>query len=306
MASYIARRLVWSIVVVFATSLLVFLVTYLTGDPVALLVPPEGTKEDYTTLRHLYGFDRPLSTQYLDFVSHALHGDFGDSLRHHEPALPLVLERLPNTLQLATSALAVALLGSIPLGIISAVKRNSWVDTVAMLLALLGQSMPTFWLGIMLILVFAVSLHVLPAFGNSGPTSLILPALTLGAYSMARLARLTRSNMLEVLGLDYVRTAAAKGLPARQIVLRHALRNAAIPIVTLLGLETGNLLSGAIITESVFAYPGIGLLAVQAVVNHDVRLIQAVVVVVASIFVLLNIVADVACVALDPRIRLAR
>jgi peptide/nickel transport system permease protein len=305
MTRYIIRRLLWAVFVIFATSLVVFFVTYLTGDPVGLLVPPEGTKEDYETLRHVYGFDRPLVVQYADFAARAVRGDFGNSLRHQQPALPMVIERLPNTAQLALAALIVALVGSIPLGIISAVKRRSWIDTSAMTLALLGQCMPTFWLGIMLILVFAVSLRLLPAFGNEGPISLVLPAITLGAYSMARLARLTRSNMLEVLQLDYVRTAYAKGLAGWSVILGHAFKNAAIPIVTLIGLEAGNLLSGAIITETVFAYPGIGLLAVQSVINRDVRLIQAVVFVVATIFVVLNLLADLAYMALDPRIRLA-
>jgi peptide/nickel transport system permease protein len=306
MTGYIVRRLIWSMFVVFAASLVVFFVTYLTGDPVALLVPPEGTREDYDTLRRRYGFDRPLGVQYVDFVTRAVQGDFGNSLRHQQPALPMVLERLPNTIQLALAALGVALIGSIPLGILSAVKRRSWIDTAAMTLALLGQCMPTFWLGIMLILLFAVTFRLFPAFGNEGPISLVLPAITLGAYSMARLARLTRSNMLEILQLDYIRTAHAKGLSNRVVVLGHGFKNAAIPIVTLIGLEAGTLLSGAIITETVFAYPGVGLLAVQSVINRDVRLIQAVVFVVATIFVAVNFLADLVYVALDPRIRLAR
>jgi peptide/nickel transport system permease protein len=305
MTRYIVRRLIWSVFVVFVASLVVFFVTYLTGDPVALLVPPEGTREDYETLRRRYGFDRPLGVQYVDFITRAVRGDFGSSLRHQQPALPMVLERLPNTIQLALAALAVALVGSIPLGIISAVKRRTWIDTTAMTLALLGQCMPTFWLGIMLILLFAVTFRIFPAFGADGPLSLVLPAITLGAYSMARLARLTRSNMLEILQLDYIRTAHAKGLSHRAVVLGHGFKNAAIPIVTLIGLEAGTLLSGAIITETVFAYPGVGLLAVQSVINRDVRLIQAVVFVIATIFVVVNFLADLIYVGLDPRIRLA-
>src|SRR4051794_9296342 len=288
MTRYIVRRLVWSVFVIFAASLAVFFVTYLSGDPVALMLPTEGTKEDYEVTRHRYGFDRPIIVQYLDFATHAVQGDFGNSLRHQQPALPLVLERLPATIELAGAALVIAIVGSIPLGILSAVRRRTWIDTVAMTLALLGQCMPTFWLGIMLILLFAVTFRIFPAFGNDGPASLVLPAITLGAYSMARLARLTRSNMLEVLQLDYIRTAHAKGLRQWAVVLGHGFKNAAIPIVTLLGIEAGTLLSGAIITETVFAYPGVGLLAVQSVVNRDVRLIQAVVFVVATIFVAVN------------------
>lgn len=216
----------------------------------------------------------------------------------------MVLERLPATFELAGAALLFATACAIPLGVISAVRRGSLVDQAAMALALLGQCVPTFWLGIMLILLFAVQLRLVPAFGNAGASSLILPAITLGAYSMARTARMTRSNMLEVLSSDYVRAARAKGLSEFSTIAIHALKNAAVPIATMLGLEAGILLSGAVITETVFAYPGVGLLAVQAVENRDVRVVQGAVLVVATFFVAINFLLDLLYLALDPRVRL--
>jgi peptide/nickel transport system permease protein len=220
------------------------------------------------------------------------------------PTLPLVLEKLPATIQLTLVAMAFALAIALPLGIFSALKKDSLLDTVCMIAALSGQCIPTFWLGIMLIVIFAVQLHLFPAYGRTDWRSLILPSLTLGAWAMARTARLTRSSMLEVLRQDYLRTARAKGLMEQVVILHHALKNAAIPIVTAVSLDLGNLLSGAIITEAVFAYPGIGRLVVEAVINKDIPMIQAVVFVVGTMFVIVNIVTDLLYVALDPRIRL--
>jgi len=216
-----------------------------------------------------------------------------------------VLTRFPATLKLALAAMAFAVAVALPLGILSALRRNSPLDTVAMTLALAGQCMPTFWLGILLILVFAVQLRWVPVYGGAGLASLALPALTLGVWAMARTARITRSSMLEVLPQDFLRTARAKGIAERHVILRHALRNGAIPIVTAIGLELGNLLGGAVITEAVFAYPGVGRLAVEAVVNKDVPLLQAVVFSVAASLILLNAVIDVLYMLLDPRVRLA-
>ena len=280
------------------------MVVYLTGDPTALYMGLEGTQADYELLRHAMGFDRPLHEQYWSFLSGALRGDFGLSLRHRLPTMSLVLEKLPATIQLAVIAMGIALIVALPLGILSAIKKDTLLDTVCMIAALSGQCIPTFWLGIMLIIVFSVHWRLLPSFGRTDWRSLILPALTLGAWAMARTARLTRSSMLEVLCQDYLRTARGKGLPEYVVVLRHALRNAAIPIVTAIGLDLGNLLSGAIITEAVFAYPGLGRLAVEAVINKDIPLIQAVVCVTAALFVVVNIATDIVYVALDPRIRL--
>jgi ABC-type dipeptide/oligopeptide/nickel transport system permease component len=305
MARYLCQRLLWAIVVLVGITLAVFLVVHLSGDPAALYMGPEGTRQDYEILRAAMGFDRPLPEQYGRFVIRAIQGDFGRSLRHQEPTLPLVLQRFPATLRLALAAMAIALLLALPLGILSAIRRNSILDTGAMMFALSGQCLPTFWLGIVLILVFAVNLRWVPVYGGEGWLTLVLPAVTLGVWAMARTARITRSSMLEVLHQDFMRTARAKGLGETATVLRHALRNGAIPIVTALGLELGNLLGGAVITEAVFAYPGVGRLAVEAVVNKDVPLIQAVVFTVAAALLVLNLAIDLVYVSLDPRIRLA-
>jgi ABC-type dipeptide/oligopeptide/nickel transport system permease component len=301
---YLGKRLTWAMVVLIGISLAVFLVVHLSGDPTALYMGPEGTREDYEMLRAALGFDRPLPEQYGLFVLRAVQGDFGRSLRHRQPTLPLVLERFPRTAILAVAALALAALLALPLGVAAAVRRGSLLDSGAMILALAGQCMPTFWLGILLILLFAVNLRWVPVYGGEGLLTLVLPTVTLGVWAMARTARITRSSMLEVLNQDFLRTARAKGIGERSVILGHALRNGATPIVTALGLEFGNLLGGAVITEAVFAYPGIGRLAVEAVVNKDVPVIQAVVFTVAAALLLLNILIDLAYAALDPRVRL--
>jgi peptide/nickel transport system permease protein len=302
---FLVQRVAWAALVLVATTLAVFVVVHLSGDPTALYVGPEGTRQDYLIVRAALGFDRPLPEQYGRFLVRAVHGDFGRSLRHQQPTLPLVLARFPATLTLATVAMGLALALALPLGIVSALRRNSVLDTCAMTLALSGQCMPTFWLGILLILVFAVHLRLVPVYGADGWSALVLPAVTLGVWAMARTARITRSSMLEVLPQDFLRTARAKGVSEWAVILRHALRNGAIPIVTAAGLELGNLLGGAVITEAVFAYPGVGRLAVEAVVNKDVPLLQAVVVTVAATLIVLNLALDVAYMALDPRVRLA-
>jgi peptide/nickel transport system permease protein len=303
--SYLVQRLAWAAAVLIAISLSVFLVVHLSGDPTALYLGPEGTKADYDIMRAALGFDRPLPEQYGHFLTRAVQGDFGRSLRHRQPTLPLVLERFPATAKLALAAIVLAVILALPLGIMAAVRRGSALDSGAMALALAGQCMPTFWLGILLILAFAVNLRWVPVYGGEGVLTLVLPAVTLGTWAMARTARITRSSMLEVLNQDFLRTARAKGIGERAVILRHALRNGAIPIVTAIGLELGNLLGGAVITEAVFAYPGVGRLAVEAVVNKDVPLIQAVVFTVAAVLLLLNIFIDLVYTALDPRVRLS-
>lgn len=305
MIEYLCKRLVWTLLVLLGISGIVFVVVHLSGDPAALYMSPEGTKEDYQLLRAALGFDRPLPEQYGLFLWRAAHGDFGRSLRHQQPTLPLVLARLPATLTLTAAAMILALVLALPLGLLSALRRKSVLDTGGMMFALAGQCMPTFWLGILLILVFAVHLRWFPVLGGDSPLAIVLPAVTLGVWAMARTARITRSSMLDVLHQDFLRTARAKGVGEWGVVLRHALRNCAIPIVTALGLELGNLLGGAVITEAVFAYPGIGRLAVEAVINKDVPLIEAVVLTVGAAVLLLNILIDMVYVALDPRIRLA-
>ena len=289
MIAYLVQRLAWAAAVLVAISLSVFLVVHLSGDPTALYLGPEGT---------------PLPEQYGHFLARAVQGDFGRSLRHRQPTLPLVLERFPATAKLALAAIVLAVILALPLGIMAAVRRGSALDSGAMALALAGQCMPTFWLGILLILAFAVNLRWVPVYGGDGWLTLVLPTVTLGVWAMARTARITRSSMLEVLNQDFLRTARAKGIGESAVILRHALRNGAIPIVTAIGLELGNLLGGAVITEAVFAYPGVGRLAVEAVVNKDVPLIQAVVFSVAAALLLLNIAIDLVYTALDPRVRL--
>ncbi|HKC08013.1 MAG TPA: nickel ABC transporter permease [Methylomirabilota bacterium] len=303
MRSYLLRRLWQSLLVLFGVSVVVFLILHLTGDPAALLLPPDATAEDIARFRTAMGFDDPVAVQYLRFLKGAVRGDFGESLRHGEPAMPLVVERLPATFQLAGAGLLIALALAIPAGIISAMKRNTAVDYIATVSALLGQAMPTFWLGIMLILVFSVRLNWLPSSGRGGLEHLILPAITLGLFTTARITRLTRSGMLEVLAQDYIRTARAKGVGESPVVWKHALKNASIPIVTIVGIDLGTLLGGSVITETIFAWPGVGRLSVQAIFNRDYPVVQSAVFLLASTFVIVNFLVDIVYTYLDPRIR---
>jgi len=301
---YLARRLAQALLVLLGVSFIVFFILYLTGDPVLILLPPDASAEDVQKFREAMGFNDPFIVQYGRFLAGALRGDFGQSVRHGEPAFSLVVERMPATFELAGAALLVALGLAIPAGIVSAVRRNTLVDYVSTVVALLGQSMPTFWLGIMLILVFSVQLNLLPSSGRGSLEHLVLPAITLGLFTTARITRLTRSGMLEVLGQDYIRTARAKGVSDPPVVWKHALKNAAIPIVTIVGIELGTLLGGSVITETIFAWPGVGRLSVQAIYNRDYPVVQAAVFLLASTFVLVNLFVDVVYTYLDPRIRL--
>ena len=303
MSAYLLRRLAQSLLVLLGVSFVVFFILHLTGDPALVLLSPDATAQDIQEFRETMGFNDPFLVQYGRFLRGALRGDFGRSVRHDEPAFALVAERLPATLELAGAALLIALALAIPAGIVSAVRRNSAVDYVSTVLALLGQSMPTFWLGIMLILVFSVWLHLLPSSGRGTLEHLILPAVTLGLFTTARITRLTRSGMLEVLNQDYIRTARAKGVAGPPVVWKHALKNAAIPIVTIVGIELGTLLGGSVITETIFAWPGVGRLSVQAIYNRDYPVVQAAVFLLSTTFVLVNLVVDMLYTYLDPRIR---
>ena len=303
MRSYLLRRLWQSLLVIFGVSVVVFLILHLTGDPAALMLPPDATAEDIAKFRHDMGFDDPVAVQYVRFLKGAVRGNFGESIRHGEPAMGLVVERLPATFELAGAGLLIALALAIPAGIVSAVRRNTSVDYISTIVALLGQAMPTFWLGIMLILVFSVRLNWLPSSGRGDVEHLILPAITLGLFTTARITRLTRSGMLEVLGQDYIRTARAKGMGEPPVVWKHALKNAAIPIVTIVGIELGTLLGGSVITETIFAWPGVGRLSVQAIFNRDYPVVQSAVFLLASTFVIVNFLVDVVYTYLDPRIR---
>ena len=273
------------------------------GDPAQLLMPTEATEQDIEEMRRALGLDRPLYVQYWNFLSNALQGDFGTSLRSRQPAMDTVLAALPATLELAFAAIIISTAVSIPLGIAAAVKRNSPIDTIATVVAVLGQSMPVFWLGILLILLFSVTLNWLPVSGRGSWQSLILPAVTLGWYMNALMTRLTRSAMVEVLNEPYIRTARAKGMPLRTIIFKHAFRNARIPILTIWGLQVGTMLTGTVVTETVFAWPGLGRASIHAVVGRDFPVVMASIALFTLIFVLINLIVDLAYYALDPRIR---
>jgi peptide/nickel transport system permease protein len=303
MRKYLIQRLLQLFIVLLGITTIVFVIQHLTGDPTYLLLPPDVTKEDIAVFRHQMGFDQPLYVQFSQFLGGVVRLDFGNSLRHAQPALTLVLERLPATIELAFAALGIALCVAIPVGILSAFRPNSFLDNVGMITALLGQSMPIYWSGLMLILLMTVKLNLLPAFGKSGLSSLIMPAVSLGFFSMARITRVTRSSMIQVLGKDYIRTAQAKGLSDSKVMVRHAFKNAALPVITLVGLELGALLGGAVITETIFAWPGVGRLAIQAIYNRDFPVTRAAVFVLATIFVLINLIVDLLYTYLDPRVR---
>lgn len=304
MRTFVLRRLVATILMLFLVAAAVFALGHLSGDPVLLMVPDEATQEDIAVLRHALGFDRPILEQFWDFVSRAAQGDLGQSLRYRQPSLPLVLDRMPATLELSAAAMFIALVVAIPAGVISATRPGTLVDAVVSIVSSIGQALPAYWTGIVLIIIFAAELGWLPAAGRGGWSSLVLPAITLGLWPMARIARVLRSSLLELLSDDFVRTARSKGLAERVILLRHVMRNASIPVITVIALTFGTLLGGTVITESVFAWPGIGRLALDAVYTRDFPLLQAIVLVVAVIFVAINFLTDLLYVWVDPRIRL--
>ncbi len=305
MLAFLVRRALGALWALVGVAIVVFLILHLSGDPATVMMPPESTAAELAAFRHAEGFDRPLIVQFGSFVAAAAHGDLGLSLRHQQPAMGLALQRLPATVLLSAAAMLVVILVGVPAGVASALRPRTAIDYGARVVALIGQSAPTYWIGLMLILLFAVFLGWFPSGGIGDWHNLILPAATLGFFSTAKIMRLTRSAMLDVLAADYLRTARAKGLDAGHVVIGHALRNAWLPIVTQLGVELGTLLSGAIITETVFAWPGVGRLAVQAVFERDFPVVEAVVLLAATIFVGLNLVVDLLYAVLDPRIRYA-
>lgn len=306
MIGYTARRLVQAVFILWAVATIAFFLTYLSGDPAELMIGDNWSAEQIANFREYMGYDRPVLVQYAEFLKRITQGDLGLSVRQQVPVTQLIAERFPATLILTLCALAIIVVVAIPVGVLSAVKRNSIGDRVAMSGALLAQSVPTFWLGIMLILVFGVTLRWLPISGMGSPAHLIMPAITLSTFSTARIARLVRSSMLDVLDSDYIRTARAKGISNRRVYYVHALRNALIPVITLLGIEVGSLLGGALITETVFAYPGIGRLTIQAIHARDLPLVQGVITFGAMIFVIVNLLVDLSYSFIDPRIRLQR
>jgi len=284
--------------------MLAFAILHVIGDPVLLLLPQNAGKEEYERYHKLLGLDKPMYVQYWKFATRAAQGDFGKSWYTDTPAFALVLERMPPTLYLTTAGLVVALVIALPLGTIAALKRHSFVDNVCTMLAVAGQAMPIFWLGIMLIIIFAVRLKALPASGYGTWQHFLMPAFTLGAFLAPLTMRLVRSGVIEIMNMDYIRTARAKGVGEQMVVSKHAFRNACIPIITVLGLQYGQLLGGAIITETVFAWPGVATLTVDSIRNQDFPVVQCAVVLLALIIVTVNFLVDMIVGLIDPRIRL--
>lgn len=306
MLRYIQQRLVAAIVTLFGITIIVFLMLHLLpGDPARVIAGLLATEEDVARLRIQLGLTQPLIVQYWNFLSHLLVGDLGISARTSEPVLTEILARLPATMELALLSTAIAASLGVLGGVIAATHRNSFIDYLTSILTLFGSSMPAYWLGLMLIILFAVNLQILPAAGNQGPASFILPSLTLAAFSIALITRMTRSSMLEVLHQDYIRTARAKGIRERSVLYRHALKNAFIPVLTVVGLQFGALLGGAVLTESVFGWPGIGLLLLNSISARDYPTVQGVVLIFSTLFILLNVLVDILYAYLDPRIHYA-
>lgn len=304
MQRYIAVRVLQSLLAVLAMSVIVFALARISGNPLDVMLPIEAEQADYERLTKYWGLDRPLHEQYVIFVKKALQGDFGQSLKYQgRSAMDLVLERLPATLELAGFALLFSALIAVPIGVLAAVAKDTGWDAAAKVVALLGQSLPAFWLGLMLMWVFAVTLDWLPSSGRGGIKHLILPAITLGWFQVAAIMRLVRSSMLEVLDSEFVKLARVKGLPEWKVVWKHCLRNAAIAPLTFFAIIAGVLLTGSVVTETVFTWPGVGLLVVDAVRSRDYQVVQAVVIVFAFIFILCNLLVDILYAYLDPRIR---
>lgn len=300
----VLTKILTALAVLLCVATVAFFLVRLSGDPVKLLLPPDATADQEATLRASLGLDRPLLVQYLDYLAGLPTLDFGTSLFYDRPVADVLFGRLPATLLLAAAAMLVCLLMAVPAGIMAALRRGRASDTGVMAGVLIGQSTPPFWVGILLILVFSVQLQALPASGYGSFAHLILPAVTLAIYSVAVIARLLRSSLIDVLGSDYIRTARAKGLGPGGVVFSHGLRNAALPVITVIGLEVGSLLGGAILTEQVFSWPGIGRLTVEAISNRDFPLVQASVLLFAAAFVVVNLLVDLSYTLLDPRVRL--
>ncbi|WP_062013663.1 ABC transporter permease [Aureimonas sp. AU4] len=306
MLSYAIRRLIQAVVAIFGVLTIVFVVMHLSGDPTLLLVPQDASAEMIAELRRQLGFDRPIPVQYLDYLAGLARLDFGLSVVQRVPALDIVLSRLPYTIQLAAGALCIAVGVGIPAGIVMATRRGTAIERLLTAIVVTGQSVPTFLSGILLIFVFGVTLRWLPTSGSGEWSAMIMPSVALGALSMSTFARMTRISIVDELSKDYVRAGRARGLSQSQVVLRHVLRNAAIPVITIAALEIGNLLAGAVIVETVFAWPGIGQLAIQSIQSRDFLVVQVIVLLISFVYVMTSVLADLVYVAVDPRIRLAR
>ena len=305
MPRYLLSRIIQAIVTVLLLTLVGFVMTRLTGNPLDVLLDARATEEDRAAVAQVLGLDRPLAVQYAIYLRDATRGDFGNSFKTRRSALSTVMERLPWTLELGTASFLVSLLIAVPVGVITAVKRETTIDIAGKVLALLGQSLPTFWLGLMLILLFAVTLGWLPAGGTGGLAHLVLPSITLGWFTVAGIMRLVRSAMLDTLGEDFVVTARAKGLPEPGVVWKHALRNAVIPPLTYAGVVFVGLLAGAVVTETVFAWPGVGQLVIESITFRDFPVIQIIFLLFGVMYIGMNLVVDLLYAWADPRIRLA-
>ena len=312
MRAYVIRRCLQSIIVINIVLVIVFLMLHMSGSPGDVLMPEDSSLEDIEEFNKAHGFDQPLHVQYYRFIfgfdngvvksKGVIFGDFGYSYRHELPAHELVFEHFPATIDLALTAVVISILVAIPAGVLSATFRNSWIDYVSSIGSMFGQSMPNFWLGLMLIIFFSVYLDLFPSSGYESPRYIVLPALTAGLYQTARITRVVRAGMLEVLGSEYITTARSKGIVEWIVIMRHALKNAAIPVVTLIGLELGVLLGGTVVTEVIFAWPGVGFLVIDAINNQDYPIVQAAVTLLATIFVFINLLVDLIYAWLDPRI----
>jgi peptide/nickel transport system permease protein len=303
MQRYILRRLAQSLIALFALSMIIFVLCRLIGDPTMLMLPDTATQDDIAQLRSALGLDKPWPVQYWLFISKAVQGDFGRSLKGQMPVMDLIKERLPNSIKLAAVSLTITVLFAFPLGVLAAVKKGTAIDTVANLVAVLGQSLPQFWVGIVLIQIFAVGLRWLPVAGVGGVSHYILPAFTLGWFVVAGMMRLLRSSMLDVLDSEFIKMARIKGVPWGTVLWKHALRNALIPVLTFGAIYFAILITGAILVETVFAWPGIGQLVYQGIVFRDFPVIQAIVLLTAGIVVAVNLLVDITYAYVDPRIR---
>ena len=306
MSRFLVRRLWQGGVSIVGASVLIFIISRLSGDPILMLLPTDAPQSLIDLTRANLGLDRPLPIQYLIFAQHALAGDFGNSYRWQQPAMRLILDRLPATIELAICGLAFSVAIAVPVGVLSAVHRGGWIDRIGRVFAMLGQAMPAFWVGLLLILLFAVRLGWLPAFGYGTPVHVILPAISLGWYPVAAQTRIVRSAMLDVLDSDHIRLSRALGTPERLIVWKYALRNAAVPLLTMLGVYFAAMLGGAFVVETIFAWPGVGRTVVEAVFSRDFPVVQAGVLFTSILFVISNLLVDVCYGFVDPRIRHAR
>lgn len=304
MINYLCRRFLQIVPVLFLITLIVFCLVYVAGDPVSLMLPLDAPPEQFEALRSSLGLDRPLPVQYLSFLSRLARGDFGESFRYKQPALDIVLERIPATLELALVSMIFATIIFIPMGIWSATRKDTVIDIFITGLSVLGKAMPGFWLGIMLILLFAVNTQIFPVSGRGTLMHLVLPALTLSVSLAAEMTRLTRSSIIEILSQDYIRTARSKGVNNFSVICKHAFKNCLIPLITIMAVQTSQLVGGALVIEAVFAWPGLGQLIVQAANARDMAILQAAVFIVALMVICINFLADILYTLVDPRVTL--